>query len=509
MSRASGASPRAVFVTGATGFIGGQLLVRLLADHPKARIYCLVRAGDDDETRKRGRKTIQALLKRDAKAAHDAVERVSWVRGDLTAPRFGISEEDRTRLASKIDLVIHSAASTEFDQTYEEAQPINVGGARNAIELAMLADADHGISRYVHVSTAYVAGRQRGRIRAGGVPTGASAFNNEYERSKAEAEELVRAAMPGMRCTIVRPSIVVGDARTGETSNFNVLYFPIRLAYRGALPILPILPGTTLDVVPVDYVCDATLALGRKEEAIGKTLHLTAAADAIPLHEMIEWLYEIYDRERAEVGQPPITRTKKVGPWKWWLIGLWLRLTLRGKARAAFDKFALFEPYLVTEKFFEDYETVMCLRGTGIERPGWRDYFERIVAYAVATGWGKREAPIYEGLTQEESNRRALRESLRMSGIRILGSSGVLSPAALTAASSGDHASLAQLTGDSAGSRSGDDGATTTSAEARFFATITAEERRVARERLAQREMTRRTLAGESQSQDPDAVAKA
>lgn len=465
-----------VFITGATGFVGGVVLRRLLREHPDVRIWALARASDDQETRARGVKVISRLFPRRDPAGADAAERVTWVRGDVQEPRLGLSEKRFRRLAGYLGSVIHAAAATEFDLPYDQAYRANVDGTRHVLELAVLAGEGGTRTRYLHVSTAYVAGRRSGRVNASDLSGPDGPFNNSYEATKAEAERLVRSAMASLDATVVRPSIVVGDSLTGETSNFNVLYFPIKLAWRGALPLIPALPNTTLDVVPVDYVAGAIVALLFNHETAGKTYHLTAAADAMPLDAMIEHLFRIYDRERQAVGLADLPRTRRVGPWRWALIRAWLKLRLRGSARAAFEAFSIYEPYLLNEKFFEDMDTVFALRGTGVARPRWDDYFERIVSYAVASNWGRREIepPSSDGLS--ESWRRRLSRSVRASGIRIMGASGLLDSAHLR--SLGGPLSSDQVKEPKEPKERSRGFKPAISAELRFLATMSAEARR-------------------------------
>src|SRR5439155_23621126 len=110
------------------------------------------------------------------------------------------------------------------------------------------------------VSTAYVAGAHVGRFGERDLVVG-QRFRNPYERSKFEAELLVQAHSDTLPVQVLRPSIVVGDSRSGWTSSFNVLYSPLRAFASGAYPAIPARRSAPVDVVPVDYVAEAILAL--------------------------------------------------------------------------------------------------------------------------------------------------------------------------------------------------------------------------------------------------------
>ena len=116
------------------------------------------------------------------------------------------------------------------------------------------------LRRHVHVSTAYVAGRYRGRFLETDLDVG-QGFRNTYEQSKFEAERALGEAADGLPLVIARPSIIVGDSRSGWTSAFNVIYWPMRAFSRGLMDEVAIDPDGVADIVPVDYVADGVLAL--------------------------------------------------------------------------------------------------------------------------------------------------------------------------------------------------------------------------------------------------------
>ena len=111
-----------------------------------------------------------------------------------------------------------------------------------------------------------------------------------------------------MPITIVRPSIVVGECRSGWTSSFNVLYWPLRAFSRGVYAALPARGRPPVDVVPVDYVADAIFALGQVPEAAGATFHLTAGRDASSVGEMVELASAFFARPAPRLIDPALYR---------------------------------------------------------------------------------------------------------------------------------------------------------------------------------------------------------
>jgi thioester reductase-like protein len=377
----------ASFLTGVTGFIGAEVLRRLLAREPDRRVYCLVRAPSDDLASWRGREVLFKLFFDDVDATRDGQRRVRWVRGDLTLPALGLAATARAEIVAECDELIHAAASTDWDLPLEEAEGVNVAGVRSIAALA--ADRARGgrPARLIHVSTAYIAGRRDGAVGPEDLPGPEGPFNNTYEETKAKAERYLRERMAEIPVTVVRPSIVVGDSRTGRTFNFNVLYFPIKLMHRGMLPVVPGRRSTTLDIVPVDYVCDALLALGRDPDAVGRTFNLTADDDAMPLTEFADRVIAFFN-ERRLPGQPPIRRPRLIGPLPWRAVRWWLGRRLRGRPKQQFESFNLYLPYILTNKRFVAASTRRALEGR-VSYPPIASYILRVAEYAVTREWGK------------------------------------------------------------------------------------------------------------------------
>src|SRR4051794_34923375 len=146
----------AVLLTGATGFVGSAVLARILerSDRP---VVALVRARDDAAAADRLR---AALL--DA-GAIDLAGRCTAIAADLEHDDLGLSLRTLEELARVCDEVIHCGASVSFTLPLDEARAINVGGAARMAELAdRAASRGGGLRRFVHVSTAYVAGDRDG-----------------------------------------------------------------------------------------------------------------------------------------------------------------------------------------------------------------------------------------------------------------------------------------------------------------------------------------------------------
>src|SRR3954470_13011843 len=266
-------------LTGGTGFLGGEVLVRLL-ERDEAPVFVLVRAQTDEDASRRLEELVETLMG----GAEPWSQRAVAIRGDVTQAWLGMSSERRDWLAERVRRIIHCAASVSFTMGLAESRQINVDGTRRVVELGELCARRGGLDSFVHVSTAYVAGTHTGSFCEGDLELGQD-FRNAYERTKFEAERLVRERGAALPVQIVRPSIVVGDSATGWTPTFNVLYAPLKAFSRGAYPAIPARRSSRVDVFPVDYSPDSILALDGRP---GTTYHLTAADRASSVGELID-----------------------------------------------------------------------------------------------------------------------------------------------------------------------------------------------------------------------------
>jgi thioester reductase-like protein len=355
---------RPILLTGATGFVGMAVLARLLAAGHE--VHCLIRASDDAEADSRLRAVLQRV---EAPSTGRAVA----IAGDLTAPRLGLGDR-HDELAARVGTVIHSAASVAFDLPIEEARAINVEGTRRVLDFA---GAVPGLRRVAYVSTAYVAGDRRGTVYEDDRESGT--FRNSYERSKHEAEALVRSST--LPWTIARPSIVVGESTTGWTASFNVLYGPLRAFDAGAYPVLPARRRSPVDVVPVDYVADAVAALAHHPEAEGGTFHLTAGSNTSTVGEIMGLATGRFDRPAPRLV-PPRAYRKLVHP-------LLLR-RVTPSTRRLLERSEIYFPYFAMRLRFDDARSRALLAPMGIAPARLDDYFGRIIEFARAARWGKR-----------------------------------------------------------------------------------------------------------------------
>jgi thioester reductase-like protein len=363
-----------LLLTGSTGFLGMELLARLLEDTDR-RVWAPVRAGDDAEAEARLRATLATLLP----DPDTYSERVVAFAADLTQPRLGLRARRREEIAEHVGEIIHSAASVSFTLPLDEARTINVEGTRRMLELAESCHRRGGLTRFAHVSTAYVAGDHRGDFSELDHDLG-QGFNNTYEQSKWEAERLVRDRGERLPVQVFRPSIVVGHERSGWTASFNVIYTPLRMYARGALPLIPARRSAPVDIVPVSYVARSILALADAGE--GRTFNLVSGPDAPTMAELIDFTVSHFDGPPIRTVSPAVYR-RTVEP------VLMRRAT--PAQRRWIEQTKVFFPYFSSSVRFRADETRAALAPLGVHAPALGDYFERLLDFAVGCRWGGRK----------------------------------------------------------------------------------------------------------------------
>jgi thioester reductase-like protein len=357
----------AVFLTGATGFLGMEVMARLLEKGDR-NVVALVRAADSAAAQER-LEGVMAKLWRDPSPYFG---RVRAIAGDVTSPGLGMSHEERAVAAEEVGAVMHCAASISFDLPLDEARKINVEGTREIIGFAREAKSNGRLDRFVHVSTAYVAGITKGTFRERQLDAGQK-FRNTYEQTKWEAEHVVNEA-DDLSAVIARPSIVMGESVSGWTPAFNVLYWPIRAFSRGLFESVPARPEALVDVVPVDYVADVVFGLA---DAPFGTYHAVAGAHATSVAEVIDMAAARFGVPAPEIVDPGVIEEALARP-------------LGPAARRALEQARVYFPYFRLGVRFDDRWARGVLEPQGVAAEPLCGYFDTLIDYAQRVAWGGR-----------------------------------------------------------------------------------------------------------------------
>lgn len=341
----------AVFLTGSTGYIGGYIAAGLLERHTE-RLNLLVRAQDDREADRRLWRALQ--LHFDFPQFHDYLRsRITVFRGDLTEAGFGLAPDDYRRLVETTDSVIHCAASLNR-KSEKSCLNVNLRGTLEVIKLAQAARDHHGLRRFSHVSTVAVAGQRADEIveEDKAIDWERSDYD-PYARTKKFCEHMIRQLLPTVPRTIFRPSIVLGDSRRPETTQFDMVRAFVFLA---GLPLLPFRPEDRLDIVPVDFVAGSVVALHQKEKPKHDIYHLASGTGSESYRELTDALAGAARRGRPlylpKLEAPFTGLVNRLSEWRGTPVGYVASLL------------KVFLPYLVWNTVFDNSRVVSELGQT-------------------------------------------------------------------------------------------------------------------------------------------------
>ena len=271
----------AIFLTGATGYIGAHVAANLLDQHD-ATLNVLVRGRDPRDAEVRLWNALQLHLPFPRFYEYLQVK-IRIFRGDITLPHFGLEAADYDRLVHTTDSVIHCAASLNR-KSEKSCLNVNLRGTLEVLQLARQSQYYHGLRRFSNVSTVAVAGKRSHELVAEDESIDwARSDYDPYARTKKFCEHMVRELLPDVPLTIFRPSIVLGDSRHPQTTQFDMVRSFVFLA---GLPVLPFRPHDKIDIVNVDFVADAISTLHMKANPEHDTYHLSSGNDSQTFKEL-------------------------------------------------------------------------------------------------------------------------------------------------------------------------------------------------------------------------------
>ena len=391
-----------ILVTGSTGFLGREVVGRLLRRYPDEQICLLVRPPEQytcarTDAENRVHEVVSDIFGEQESLA--LMRRLKVLPGDINQDHFGWSPSEFNALAESVRSVFHCAATTTLNNEIEIARRTNVDGTRQVLRLAERSAQKFGSDfRLLHTSTAYVAGAQSNIVGADALdPEGP--FRNAYERSKAESESLVRSMKDKIPLTIFRPSVIVGDSVTGQTSAFNVIYVPSKLLVKGVMSRFPALPHVPFDVVPVDYVADAIVHLSTLDRPSGACYHLTAGIgrESSPW-EILEHLFMTFHKHRRRgrgyPAIPPFVSPELLAALAHSSYEV-AKSSMKLLERIVCDRINVFKqmlpfiPYMMANPQFDNSETILDCEGILSQPPLFQTYAERLFKYCLDTNWGK------------------------------------------------------------------------------------------------------------------------
>ncbi len=371
-------SDERILLTGATGIVGCEIVREMLRRAEPPEILALVRGSDDEVEAKR------RWLCSWSGVSDQRTARLSMLRGDMTLPGLGLAAADRER-ARRVTGILHAGAVTRFDQTAGEAIVNNVESIRQLLAHARVCDQ---LDRIGLVSTAFAAGRRGGTILEDELDVDAE-FNNEYEHSKALAEQAARVAMADQPIAVYRLAIVVGRASDGCISRLTGLYPILRLFHQGLLAMIPGDADQRINLIPADFAAAAIHHLFGQAFVAGKTYHVCAGAERSftlgNLFPGIDAFLALADPAWRGRGQPLPLQVNAEAFRDF--VGI-IELTGNPRLRQIIGQVLTVTRQLEVPKSFDIRTFDAATRG--MERlalPHARDWLQPSVARAVATNW--------------------------------------------------------------------------------------------------------------------------
>jgi thioester reductase-like protein len=353
----------ATFLTGATGFLGSYIAAGLLAAGDSLNL--LVRA-HPDAAKRRLWESLQFHFRFPEFQEHLS-SRVVIFPGDLTAPRLGLSPDDYRRLVRTTDSVVHCAAA--LNRRSERAcMDVNLRGTLAVVRFARAVEEGGELRRLSHVSTVSVAGtRLHETVAEDEAIDWARSDYDAYGRTKKFAETMVRELLDDVPVTVFRPSIVLGDSRRAETTQFDMVRAFSLLA---GLPVLPLRPLDRIDIVPADWVGAAIVKLHRGAPA-HDTYHLSAGRLSETYLRITDAIAIALGRSRpmyVPVLEKPFGAVVRA-----------LAHASGGQLQRGAQLLDAFFPYLVYDTVFDSERAVAEL---GLEPPPFTSYCAELLGFA-------------------------------------------------------------------------------------------------------------------------------
>lgn len=288
--------------------------------------------------------------------------------GDIVQMDLGLAGPEVRRLLREVEAIYHLAAIHPKSHRAQESQLVNVDGTRSILELALGAGR---LQRFNFFSTALVSGDREGVVLEEELERGQK-FRTAFERTKFEAERIVRRAAADIPVSVFRPSLVVGNSRTGEIDPLDDPYQWITSYLKLPMELAVPLPGRgdyPLNLVPVDYVCDAAFHISRDPRGVGRTFHLTDP-NPLPARRIVELLAD-HGQKRRPRGTIPASLAKHL-----------VRLPMLDKLGPTRDLVDQMNQLVI----YNTMNTLELLSGTNVRCPPFESYVANLVAFLQRGG---------------------------------------------------------------------------------------------------------------------------
>jgi len=383
-----------IFITGGTGFIGGYVVKELLDADPDVTILALTRAKDDQAFTEKMWKTLQMHVRASERPKEAAaefyrlMERIELISGDLHAPGLGISQSDMDRIVKDVDSIIHIAASLNR-KSAKACLNSNLRGTLSVVKVARaIVDGrkksrkkTRPLRRFSHVSTAAVAGHRQSEVvlEDTAIDWDRSDYD-PYGRTKKFCEHMINELLPDVQRTFFRPSIVLGDSRWPETTQFDMLR---AFAFFVESPVVPFSGDIRVDTCNADWVGKAIAHIHMKSEPGWMIYNLANGRDSLTAGEIASSVAESLGTRTRFVGalETPFTSVMNtLGGWR-----------ARNIVTQIASLMKVFMPYITYDTVFENSRAVSEL---GQKPARVTDYYPDLHRFAKANNFAYPYVPL-------------------------------------------------------------------------------------------------------------------
>lgn len=206
-------------------------------------------------------------------------KKICVIKGDVTQKNLGLNESDSRKLETEVDVIFHGAAITDLNIPISELRKTNVNGTKNMLDFTQNCKKNGRLKKLNHISTAYVAGdmgKHNCTIYEDNIKLG-QGFNNNYERSKYEGEQLIADYRNrGLEIDVFRPSIILGRFGDGVTTNFKMLYQPLHFFSLGLFDRLPKPEFKVGNLINVDIAARSIVQISKKATRRNVNYHIVS-----------------------------------------------------------------------------------------------------------------------------------------------------------------------------------------------------------------------------------------
>jgi thioester reductase-like protein len=360
-----------ILLTGGTGNLGGRILIELLKKD--VNIILLVRESDIKKSEEVISKVLEFWI---GKSFEDVKEKIEIISGDITQKNLGITNSKQMSLLKKVTHVIHCAGILRLDLSIEEARKIIFAGTKEVVDSVM---DNTNFKKFNYISTMEITGNLQGTVKEEFLDEYDINFLNTYEQAKFETEAYLKDLNESKHVpiSIFRPSLVVGDSKTGKIMNPQSFYHIIEDLF--ITPKGKVLPGTDnfrIDTISLDVIGEVLASIYDNKESNGKIYHLTSGVDGyLNLSDFLIKLQSIYEKKTGIKKELSKFINPKIF---YYLINIIYPLSFGSlkknlKIQKIFIKF-----FLLNVKFDNSNLVDFCLK-QHIELPKLENYLETLV----------------------------------------------------------------------------------------------------------------------------------